>query len=167
MVDMKKEHPLYRIAKGDVSSLIYEDSPQYDIWLKLILGSTLAFTLVLGIVFLLVDLLGTWIMFGVTIFDALLFNAVIPRRYQIFQDKLKIVLGNPFAFSIPLSTIKEVRPASGSMAFAYWGIRLATSSSSVVEIVRSKGFNVVISPTNRDAFLDQLNQALKAVSNLK
>ena len=85
----------------------------------------------------------------------------MPRRYQIFQDRLKIVLGNPFALSIPFSIIKEVRPVSGSSTFAYWGIRLATSSKSVVEIVRSKGWNVVISPANRDMFLDQLTQALK------
>jgi len=43
----------------------------------------------------------------------------------------------------------------------YGGLRLATSLKSVVEIVRSKGLNVVISPANRDAFLEQMAQALK------
>ena len=144
-----------------ISYLIYEESSRYDLWLKLILGGILAYTLVLGIVLLFVDLMGAWIAFGATAFDALLFTAILPRRFQIYQDKLKIVLGSPFSHSIPLSTIKEVRPASGLKTFAYWGIRFATSSRSVVEIVRSKGLNIVISPTNRDAFLDQLNQALR------
>ena len=90
-------------------------------------------------------------MFGVTVFDALLFYAILPKRYQIFQDKVKIVLGQPIAIDIPLSTIREARPAPGSRTFVYGGIRLATSSRNVVEIVRSKGLNIVISPANRDA----------------
>ena len=150
-----------RDATGNPSYPIHEDGARYDLWLKLILGSTLLLTLVLGIVFLSFDTAGALVMFGVTVFDALLFNAILPRRYQIYQDRLRIVLGKPFAINIAFSTIEEARPATGSMAFVYWGIRLATSSKSVVEIVRSKGLNVVISPANRDAFLEQLRQALK------
>jgi len=142
----------------------YEDIPKYDLWLKLILGGTLAFTFVLSIVLLSVDLLGAWIAFGVTIFNVLLFHAILPRRYQIFQDKVRIALGRPFAFNIPLSTIREARSASGSKAFAYRGLRFATSSRSVVEIIRHKGWNVVISPANRDLFLEQLAQALRVMS---
>jgi hypothetical protein len=143
---------------------IYETSPQYDLWLKLILGGTLAFTLVLGIWLLSVDVVGALVALGVTIFDALLFHAVLPRRYQIFENRVRIVLGWPFSFNIPLSTIKEGRPASGSKAFAYWGIRFATSSRSVVEIIRHKGWNIVISPANRGLFLEQLTQAIEAMS---
>ena len=150
-----------------MSYLIYEDIPQYDSWLKWIIGGTLALTLMMGIVFLPFDVVGALAMFGVTLFDALLFNAILPRRYQIYQDRLRIVLGKPFAVSVPFSTIKDVRPASGSKTFAYWGIRLATSSKSVVEIIRSKGLNIVISPADRDAFLEQLTQALQAMPNSK
>ena len=153
--------------KGNVSYLIYEERPQYDLWLKLIVGGTIALTLVLGIVFLFVDLIGAWVMFGTTAFDALLFNAIIPRSYQIFQDRLRIVLGKPFAFTIPLDTIKEVRPASSSEAFIFWGIKFATSASNVVEIVRNKGMNVIISSANRDGFLEQVNQALKTMKDSK
>ena len=160
-------HTYSRDKAGSLSYLIYEDSAPYDPWLKIILGSTLALTLVMGIVFLPFDVAGAYVMFGVTLFDALLFNAILPRRYQIYQDRLRIVLGKPFAVNIPFSTIKEVRPASGSKTFAYGGIRLATSSSSVVEIVRTKGLNVAVSPANRDAFLEQLTQALQAMPNSK
>lgn len=143
--------------------LIYEDTAQYDLWLKLILGGILALTLILGIVLLPVDIVGAWISFGVTVFDALLFYAILPRRCQLFEDRLRIVLGWPFALNIPLATIKEAKSASGSKAFVYWGIRFATSAKSVVEIVRHKGLNVVISPANRDVFLENLNQALTAI----
>ena len=152
------------VQTSGLNCFVYEDIPWYDSWLKLILGGTLAFTLVLGITLLSVDLAGAWIVFGVTAFDALLFHAVLPRRYQIFQNRVRIVLGCPFAVNIPLSTIKEARSASGSKAFAYWGIRFATSSRSVVDIIRHKGWNIVISPANKDLFLEQLAQALSTMS---
>jgi len=142
---------------------MYEDIPRYDWSLKLILGAVLAGTFVAGIVLLFTDVAGGLTMFGVTLLDALLFYFVAPRRYQIFNTKVRIVLGWPFGMDIPLSTIKEVHPASRWDTFGYWGIRLATSSNGAMEIVRTKGWNVVISPSNREAFLERLNQSLKAV----
>ncbi len=150
-----------------MSYLIYEERAQFDSWLKWIIGGTLALTLVMGVVFLLFDVASALAMFGVTVFDALLFNAILPRRYQIYQDRLRIVLGKPFAVSISFATIKEARSAAGSATFIYWGIRFATSAKSVVEIIRSKGLNIVISPADRDAFLEQLTQALQAMPNSK
>lgn len=164
---MKLGRSYSRDQSGNIAYLLHEYKAEYDSWLKLIVGGTLALTLILGIVLLTVDLPAAWVMFGVTLFDALLFSSVLPRRYQIFQDRLKIVLGSPFAFSIPFATIREVRPASGSKALVYWGIHWATSSRSVVEIVRSQGLSVFISPANRNEFLQELTQALKAVSNSK
>jgi hypothetical protein len=147
-------------ATGTPDQLLYEDRAPYDRWLKLTLGGTLALTLVLGLAFLAEDTAGALILLAVTAFDALLFHAILPRRYQIFTDRLRIVLGYPFAWTIPFSTIKEARSVSGSKAFFYGGIRLATSSKAVVEIVRSQGWNLVISPARRDAFLEHLTQAL-------
>ncbi len=142
--------------------LIHEEPAEYDTWLKLTLGGVLSFTLFLGVYLLYVDRTGAYVVLGVTVFDALLFYAVLPRRYQIYTDRVRIVLGRPFAVNLPLSTIKEARPASGIKAFAYWGIRFATSSKTVVEIVRRRGWNFVISPANRELFLERLAEALKA-----
>jgi len=164
---MKTSHSLSRAETGNPTYLVYEDAPPYDPWLKLTLGGILALTLILGIMLLSIDLLGAWIMFGATAFDALLFYTVLPKRYQVFRDRVKIVLGRPFAIDIPLFTIREARPAPGSKAFVYWGIRLATSSRNVVEIVRSRGLNIVISPANRDAFLEHLGQVLEATPDSK
>ena len=148
-----------------MKSLIYEDIPKYDLWLKLILGSVLAITFVAGVVLLFEDIVAALIMLGVTLFDALLFKAVLPQRFQIFEDGVKIVLGGPFAINIPLSNIREARSASASKAFAYWGIRFATSTHYVVEIVRTKGLNLVISPAGGDMFMEQLNRTLATVAN--
>ena len=142
--------------------LQYEDTAEYDPWLKLTLGSTLSFTLLLGVYLLYVDRTGALICFGVTVFDALLFYAILPQRYQIWTDRVRIVLGRPFSVNLPLSTISEARPASGAKVFAYWGVRFATSSKTVVEIVRHRGWNFVISPANRELFLERLAEAFKA-----
>lgn len=145
--------------------MIYEDTPKYDLWLKLILGGVLALTLILGVIFIYRDTEAAIAMFGITVFDALLFKAILPRRFQIFEDRLKILLGGPFSINILLSNIAEVKPASSRKVFAYWGIRFATSTSNVVEIVRKKGLNLIISPRNDDMFLEQLNQALQSQSS--
>ena len=145
--------------------LLYEDTPQHDFWLKLILGGVLALTFVLGVLFINEDIRAASAMFGVTLFDAVLFKLILPRRFQIFEDKLRILLGGPFAINIPFSNIADAKSASGSKAFAYWGIRFATSTRNVVEIVRKKGLNLVISPTHDDMFLEQLNQARWLQSN--
>ncbi len=145
--------------------LLYEDTPKYDFWLKLILGSVLALTFILGIILISQDSEVALAMFGITLFDALLFKAILPRRFQIFEDRLKILLGGPFAINIPFSSIIDVKSASGRKTFAYWGIRFATSTQHVVEIVRKKGLSLVISPRNDDMFLERLNQARKLLSS--
>ena len=145
--------------------MIYEDTPKYDLWLKLILAGVLALTLILGVISIYRDTEAAIAMFGITVFDALLFKAILPRRFQIFEDRLKILLGGPFSINILLSNIAEVKPASSRKIFAYWGIRFATSTSNVVEVVRKKGLNLIISPRNDDMFLEQLNQALQSQSS--
>jgi hypothetical protein len=74
-------------------------------------------------------------------------------------------MGGPFAINISFSNIEEAKPACGRKAMIYSGLRLATSTQHVVEIVRKKGLNLVISPSNDDMFLEQLNQARQTISN--
>ena len=145
-----------------MNKLVYEDTPRYDFWLKFILVGVLVLTFIPGVILLSEETVGALILLGATLFDALLFKAILPQRFQIFEDRLKIVLGGPFAINIPFSDIREARLASGSKAFVYWGIRFATSLRYVVEIVRNEGLNLVISPASGDIFLEQLNQALEA-----
>ena len=142
--------------------LLYEDTPRTDTWLKLMLTGIQAIFLVVGVVLLFQDTEGAFTMFGVTIFYAVLFRLVMPQRYQVYSDKVRIVLGWPLAWNIPFTTIREARLASRASAFAYNGVRFATSSRGVVEIRRSKGCNVVISPSNKDVFLEQVRTAMKS-----
>jgi len=90
-----------------------------------------------------------------------LFYLVLPKKYQIFEDKLKILLGWPLHIDLSLANISDSQITTGRKVFAYWGIRFATSSKSVVEIIRKRGLNIVISPSNALLFVDRLNEACK------
>jgi len=139
---------------------LFEVAAAYDAWLKWLLIVVLGLTLVPGILLFPTEPAGGWILLGATMFDALLFHSVLPRRFAVFDDRLRIVLGWPFAINIPLDTIRQVRAVSGGRVFVYWGARLATSSRNVVEIDRSRGLSMVVSPQDRDAFIYHVQQAL-------
>ena len=141
--------------------LAYEDVARYDAAQFVMLAVVIAATAVPGIVLLFFDVEGAAVMFGVTLLDALIFHLVFPRRYQVFNTKLRIVLGWPLHWDIRLSTIQEARPAPGIATWIYGGVRLATSSATAVEIVRKRGMGVIISPSDRQTFLEQINAALK------
>jgi hypothetical protein len=109
-----------------------------------------------------------WVMLVTMVFELALFYFIIPRKYQIFNDRVRIVLGGPIKIDLPFSTIREARPARGQEAFVYWGLRMATSGEGVVEIARrGGGLDVVISPRDRDTFLEQLDLALQVSSQSK
>ena len=65
---------------GLMEELVYEDRARYDLWLKLILGGVLAITLIVGVILISEDIEAALVMLGVTIFDALLFKAILPRK---------------------------------------------------------------------------------------
>ena len=145
------------MAKSTV--LLYEDKPKYDYWLKLVIAGTLAITLIPGIALFYLSTELAWTMLALTVFDGLLFHAILPRRFQLFEDRLRIELGRPFAMNVPYDNISEVRPAQTEEAFVYWGIRFATSTKNLLEIVRNKGLNMIITPGDKDMFTKQLEQA--------
>jgi hypothetical protein len=138
---------------------IYSDHPQLVGWLKLILGLILTVTLIMGVVMLSFDWAAALIMFGVTLFDAALFYCILPRSYQIYTDRLKIVLGGHWGMNVLFKDIRSVSRAAGSSAFGSAGIRFATSPKYVVEIRRKGKLSVIISPSSGDLFLEQINQA--------
>ena len=144
--------------------LLHVDIPEVSTALKVLMGSILAATLVLGIWLVFVEVEGAMVMFAVTVFDALVFRAVLPRRYEIWSESLRIVLGGPFAVNFALRNIAKARAVAGRKAYVYRGVRFATTNRGVIEIVRRKGLNVVISPRDRETFLQRLSQALEAIS---
>ncbi|MFC1963240.1 PH domain-containing protein [Chloroflexota bacterium] len=134
-------------------------------WLKLLLGGVLLLLLITGFLRLSNNAVEAATIFGVVGFLVLLCLAILPRRYQIYSNKVSIVLGGPLAFNIHFNTIKEAKPTRGYKAFAYGGIRFVTSSKTALEITRSKGLNVVISPSDREVFMEHLQRALPEKSD--
>jgi len=138
---------------------LYEDTPQFDTWFRLIIAGVLAMPLIIGAGIASEDVNAALGMLGMVFLEAVLFRLLLPRRFQVFDDRLRIVMGGPWAINIPFSKITVARAASGSKALFYGGLRLATSTRHVVEIVRQRGMNLVISPAHDEMFLEQLNKA--------
>ena len=141
---------------------IYEDTPIYAWWLKLIVGVVLVTSLAITGLLLFEEVYAALVALGITALEALLFKAVLPQRFQIFGDRLRIVLGGPLALNIGFSSIVEAREVSGLDVLPNWGIRFMTSTGNLVEIVRHENLNVVIAPANRDIFLQHLHKAIEA-----
>jgi hypothetical protein len=142
--------------------LIYEDPAPYSWWFKFLLLGILLLTLILGIVFIPEDIAAAAVMFGVTVMDGLIFHLVMPRRYQIYTDRLVVVLGHPLSKTIKLTDIKSVKRVSGSSTMNSSGFRFTTIARNAIEIERYSGLKIVISPENNAIFLEHLEQAVKA-----
>jgi hypothetical protein len=148
------------ILPGMQSNLVvFEDRPVYDKWNKYIIGGITAIPLIAAIFLLTQDMLAAAIMLGITVFEAILFWCILPKKFLVYEDRLKITLGGPFSITIPLRDIIEIRQATKDMAFVYWGLRLGTSLRYQVEIERRNGMGVIISPSLEDRFIEQVNQA--------
>lgn len=142
-----------------MDSLIHQDNTRKDIWLKLVLLIPLAIILVPAFDYLANNSTGEAVeMFGTAAFILVIFWIIIPRQYIIFDSKVKIVFVRPFSFTIPFHTIKTARIPKG----ASFGINFPSSLSNkhAVEIVRNKRMNVIITPANRELFLETLEKAM-------
>ncbi len=140
---------------------IYEDGAAIDWWFKALIVAIMAATFIPGLVIVSHQPLGGWVMLGTMVIEGLLFHWLLPRRFQLYSDRLRVVLGYPFAFSVRLDTIKEARAISAARTLFNTGLRMATSPSHGVEIRRRGGSDLVISPQNRALFLEQVNGVLR------
>jgi hypothetical protein len=141
-----------------MDSVIYEDNPHYDVWLKGIMMLPVFFILI-GLYYLFIrDIESAVGLFATCVLMGAIYWAVFPRKYQILDSKIRIVLGGQFSFNVPFDTLETVGKPEGVSL----GLNFATTflSQHVVEIKRKKGMNVNITPNDRDQFLENLNQAV-------
>lgn len=141
-----------------MDSVIYEDNPYYDAWFKGIL--------MLPVFFILIGLYSTFTgqitsaigLFGIALLMGAIYWAIFPRKYQILDSKLKIVLGGQFSFNVPFDNLETAGKPEGVSL----GLNFATTflTEHAVEIKRKKGMNVNITPKDRDLFLKNLNKAV-------
>ena len=107
---------------------------------------------------------GAITLWGVTIFWVLLFRAILPQQYQILDDRVKVILGGPFSFNIPLNSINEVECPTGFSSQSYSIHKYLACFNSRYYIWIKRGSitkNVVIAPQEPALFVESLKQALK------
>lgn len=151
--------------------VLFEDQIKYDLWAKAALVFPIIFLLALGILFYIDahyrDVIpsesesdshtAAIIIFASVLFVLVVYWMSLPRRIYILQDRLKLKFGQ-FFWNIPFRTISSVKPAKGIIVWK--GFSSITSWSSQIDIVRSKGQNIRISPARRDQFLECVERAM-------
>ena len=101
------------------------------------------------------------VMLGVAGLALLALWSALPRAFELWPDRIHIVLGWSWGFSIPLSTITEVLPAPGVAPWIGIKAMFATSFKTPVQIKRTKGMNFVLSPDNPAEFIGSVRNALE------
>lgn len=95
---------------------------------------------------------------------ALLIWAIVPRTYEVYDDRLVLVFAL-WRWNIGMDSIELAQPASWWKSYGYWGVRFATAPGKAVELRRRGGSsfsrpNLIISPEDREFFLAELNTSL-------
>ncbi len=104
---------------------------------------------------------GAFAMLVVTGLALLALWSALPRAFEVWPDRVRIVLGWRWGMSIPLDTIAEVQPAGGVATFVHWGARFATSFKTAVRIRRTTGMTIVLSPDNPAQLIESVSRALE------
>jgi hypothetical protein len=141
-----------------MDSIIYEDNPHYDVWLKGIMMLPVFFILI-GLYFLFTAGVESAIgLFATAVLMGAIYWAVLPRKYQVLDSKIRIMLGGPFMVNISFDILETAGKPEGVSL----GLNFATTfvSEHVVEIKRKMGMTVNITPNDRDQFLENLNKAV-------
>jgi hypothetical protein len=83
-----------------------------------------------------------------------------PRKYQIFDDKVRIAFGSPRHFDIPLSNVDYVCEGDWTEQFKFNRHYTTSLFKNIVNIARNKGMMVNITPNNPELFVENLRKAL-------
>ncbi len=151
--------------------VLFEDRIKYDLWVKAVLVFPIIFLLALGILFYIDahcrDVIpsesesdsntAAIIIFVSILFVLAVYWLSLPRKIFVLQDRIKLKIGE-FYWNVAFETIESVKPAKGIIVWR--GFSSITSWSSQIEIVRSKGQNIRISPARREQFLEYVERAM-------
>jgi hypothetical protein len=151
--------------------VLFEDSIEYDVWIKAALVFPIILLIALGVLFYIdahySDVVpseseaesnfGAIILFASVPFVLVVYWLLLPRKIYVLQDKIKIKLGQ-FYLNVAFDNIESVKPARGIIVFSSFSS--ITSFSTQVEIIRKRGLNWRVSPSKRDQFLEYVNRAI-------
>jgi len=86
-----------------------------------------------------------------------IFWIVFPRRYQVYEDHIRIALGGPFSVKVGFDKIEAIRVTSKFIFSINFVTRL---TKSYVEIAKKRGMSIAITPRDNDMFIENANRAL-------
>ncbi len=138
--------------------MLYQDEPVYGLFLKLIVVAAPAMLLA-GSLWLwsLDESTGALALLVEAFIIGLIFWLLFPRRYQVYEDHLRIVLGGPVSVRVPFDKIEKIETAGR----LYFSVNFATRfTTNYVAIVKKRGMSIAITPRAEDLFTEHANHAL-------
>lgn len=140
------------------SVLLYRDEPASGLLLKLIiviipvaLLAASMYVLSLG------DGSAGLVLLVETFIIGFIFWVVFPRKYEVYEDHLRIVLGGPFSVRVGFDKIKAI----GVTSRLTFSVNLVTNlTKSHVEIAKKRGPSIAITPRANHLFVENANRAL-------
>ncbi len=141
------------------SLLLYQDEPAYGLLLKLIIVVAPVILLAASIyVRTTGESIGSLVLFVEALIISLIFFMVFPRKYQVYEDHVRIVLGGPFSVRIGFDKIKTIEITDRLSLSVNFTTRVTRNH---VLIVQKKGPSIAITPRANDSFVENANHALK------
>ena len=86
-----------------------------------------------------------------------IFWVVIPRKYQVYEDHLRIVLGGPLGFNIGFDKIRDIEVTRRTAMTINF---VTTFAMTYVLILRKQGMSIAITPKSNDAFVENADRAM-------
>jgi hypothetical protein len=83
---------------------------------------------------------------------------VIPRKYQVYEDHLRIVLGGPLGMNVGFDQIKDIDVTTRTALTMNF---VTTIARHYVLIVRKHGFSIAITPKSDQTFVEHANRAME------
>jgi len=137
--------------------LLNEHKARYDKWIILVFLVPIIILLGVTLIVFISGEEGALETLIICIFIVGMIWIIMPRKYLVMSDRLKIVLGASIPFNVPYNNIKELKKAEGIL----FGVNWATSTKTLIQIVLKKGMNINISPDNRESFIQDINKAMQ------
>jgi hypothetical protein len=144
--------------KQPISVLLYQDEPASGWVLMSILLVIPAIMLITGF-YLWYSSEGPGglelLIFGILL--GFVFWTILPRKYQVFEDRLRIVFGGPFALNIGYNQISFIEVTTKN---ALTLNLVSKVTRTYVLIGKKKGMSIAITPDRNELFVENASRAL-------
>ena len=141
--------------------LLYEDEPAG--WIFKFFFVIVTLVLLAGSVYFLVsgNNASGLTMLVVAFVIGLTFWIVSPRKYQVYEDHLQILLGGPFVVKIRFDQI-ATKEVTGRTTAEFTAIKLISKVTNIyVRIGMKKGLSITITPKSDALFVENANRSLR------